>query len=84
MAAAYVANAALKAQEADSDTDVTLVLQRLVGDELDRQIERLAQPRAGSAARAFGQALKTAPPAMLGRGVCNTGGTQAIQIGQRN
>jgi hypothetical protein len=49
MATAYVANVALKAQEADNDVDVALVLQRLVGDELDRQIERLDAVIAGSA-----------------------------------
>jgi hypothetical protein len=41
MACAYVVSAALKAQEADSDSDAAFVLQRHVGDELDRQIERL-------------------------------------------
>jgi hypothetical protein len=41
MSAAYVASAALKAQEADSDVDAALVLQRSVGDALDAQIERL-------------------------------------------
>jgi hypothetical protein len=41
MAVAYVTSAALKAQDADSDTDAAVTLQRCVGDELDRQIERL-------------------------------------------
>jgi hypothetical protein len=41
MSAAYVASAALKAQDADSDADAALVLQRSVGDVLDAQIERL-------------------------------------------
>jgi len=41
MSAAYVASAALKAQDADSDVDAALVLQRSVGDVLDAQIERL-------------------------------------------
>jgi hypothetical protein len=41
MAVVYVTSAALKAQDADSDADAALVLQRSVGDELDRQIERL-------------------------------------------
>ena len=40
-AIAYTCAAALSHQEADSDMDVGLVLQRCVGDELDRQIERI-------------------------------------------
>jgi hypothetical protein len=41
MAASYVCAAALRAQEADSDAAAARVLQRHVGDEIDRQIERL-------------------------------------------
>jgi hypothetical protein len=41
MACAYVTSTALKAQDADDDRDSALVLQRYVGNELDRQIERL-------------------------------------------
>ena len=41
MAIAYVISATLKAQDADSDADAAQVLQRHVGDELGRQIERL-------------------------------------------
>jgi hypothetical protein len=41
MAIAYVTSAALKAQDADSDNEAALVLQRCVADELDRQLERL-------------------------------------------
>jgi hypothetical protein len=40
-AIAYVCSAALEHQDADADMDVSRVLQRAVGDELDRQIERL-------------------------------------------
>jgi hypothetical protein len=40
-AIAYVTSAALKAQNADSDREASLVLQRCVGDELDRLIERI-------------------------------------------
>jgi hypothetical protein len=39
-----VTSSALKAQDADNDSDSALVLQRYVGDELDRQIERLDAP----------------------------------------
>jgi hypothetical protein len=42
-AIAYTCAAALEHQDADSDVDVGLLLQRSVGDELDRQIERLDQ-----------------------------------------
>jgi hypothetical protein len=38
---AYVASAALKLDRADAAQDVAIVLQRYVGDELDRQIERI-------------------------------------------
>jgi hypothetical protein len=41
MAATVVCGAALKSQNADSDEDAAVVLQRCVADELDRQIERL-------------------------------------------
>jgi hypothetical protein len=41
MAVVYVTGAALKAQDADSDAEAALILQRSIGDELDRQIERL-------------------------------------------
>jgi hypothetical protein len=41
MSAAYLVSAALKGQEADSDSDSARVLQRCVGDTLDRQIERI-------------------------------------------
>jgi hypothetical protein len=41
MAATAVCGAALKSQNADSDEDAAVVLQRCVADELDRQIERL-------------------------------------------
>jgi hypothetical protein len=41
MAATVVCGAALKSQNADSDADAAVVLQRCVADELDRQIERL-------------------------------------------
>ena len=40
-AAAYVSSAALRLQQADSDADVAIVLQRLVGDVLDREIQKL-------------------------------------------
>lgn len=33
--------AALRGQNADSDTEIATTLQRCVGDELDRQVERL-------------------------------------------
>jgi hypothetical protein len=42
-AIAYCCSAALCHQDADADMDVSLVLQRSIGDELDRQIERLDQ-----------------------------------------
>ena len=41
MAASAVCSAALKAQHADSDDDVAVLLQRSIADELNRQIERL-------------------------------------------
>lgn len=41
MAASYVCAAALRAQDADNDAAAARVLQRHVGDEIDRQIERL-------------------------------------------
>jgi hypothetical protein len=41
MAATVFCGAALKSQNADSDDDTAVVLQRYVADELDRQIERL-------------------------------------------
>jgi hypothetical protein len=41
MAIAYVTSAPLKCQNADSDQEAALVLQRSVGDALDAQIERL-------------------------------------------
>ena len=41
MATCWVTSAALRAQNADNDLDAALVLQRSVGDELDRQIGRL-------------------------------------------
>jgi hypothetical protein len=41
MAASYVCAAALRAQRADHDVSAARVLRRHVGDELDRQIERL-------------------------------------------
>lgn len=41
MAASAVCSAALKAQRADSDDDVAVLLQRCIADELNRQIERL-------------------------------------------
>jgi hypothetical protein len=41
MAASAVCSAALKAQHADSDGDVAVLLQRSIADELSRQIERL-------------------------------------------
>lgn len=47
MSAAYVVGAALNSQHADSDQDAALVLQRCVGDELGRQIERLDAVIAG-------------------------------------
>jgi hypothetical protein len=37
----HVSSSALKVQHADADPDVALVLQRGVGDALDRQIEAL-------------------------------------------
>jgi hypothetical protein len=40
-ATATVCALALKGQSADSDTEVSIVLQRSVADEIDRQIERL-------------------------------------------
>jgi hypothetical protein len=49
MAVAYLTSAALKAREADSDAEAALALQRAVGDELDRQIERLDAIIAGGA-----------------------------------
>lgn len=42
-ATAYVCASALAHEAADEDVDVGLVLQRSVGDELDRQLERLDQ-----------------------------------------
>lgn len=39
--AAYVSGVALRAQAADGDTDVALVLQRIVADEIGRQVERI-------------------------------------------
>ena len=42
-ATAYVCASALEHEAADEDVDVGLVLQRSVGDELDRQLERLDQ-----------------------------------------
>jgi hypothetical protein len=42
-AIAYVTSAALKAQDADSDQEAALALQRGVGDEIDRAIEQLDQ-----------------------------------------
>ena len=39
--AAYVSSVALRAQAADNDTDVALVLQRIVADEIGRQVERI-------------------------------------------
>lgn len=50
LAAVAVCSAALRAQNADSDEDAALVLQRCVGDELDRQIERIAGLLAGGGA----------------------------------
>ncbi len=41
MAESAVCSAALKAQHADSDDDVAVLLQRSIADELNRQIERL-------------------------------------------
>jgi hypothetical protein len=41
MACAYVTSAALIAQQSDSDGEAALILRRCVGDELDKQIERL-------------------------------------------
>ena len=41
MSVAYVTGAALKDQGADVDREAALALQRCVGDELDRQIERI-------------------------------------------
>jgi hypothetical protein len=40
-AAATVCAMALKSQSADNDPEVSIVLQRSVADEIDRQIERL-------------------------------------------
>jgi hypothetical protein len=37
----YTASVALKFHRADVETDVAITLQRCVGDELDRQVERL-------------------------------------------
>jgi len=45
MAATVVCGAALKSQNADSDEDAAVVLQRCVADELDRPIERRSQSR---------------------------------------
>jgi hypothetical protein len=42
MAASAVCSTALKAQHADSDDDVAVLLQRSIADELNRQIEREA------------------------------------------
>jgi hypothetical protein len=42
-ATAYVCASALAHEAADNDVDVGLVLKRSVGDELDRQLERLDQ-----------------------------------------
>ena len=39
--AAYVSGVALRAQAADGDTDVALVLHRIVADEIGRQVERI-------------------------------------------
>jgi hypothetical protein len=44
MSAAAVCSAALRAQRCDSDTDVGVVLQRCVSDELDRLIEEIGLP----------------------------------------
>ena len=52
MAATVVCTAALESQAADYDGDATLVLQRCVGDELDRQIEQLDTLIAGAAPHA--------------------------------
>jgi hypothetical protein len=41
MATSYVCAAALRAQEADRDAEAARVLQRHVGDEIERQCERL-------------------------------------------
>jgi len=49
LAATAVCSAALRAQRADSDEDAAVVLQRCVGDELDRQIERIGSLLAGGA-----------------------------------
>jgi hypothetical protein len=42
-AVVYLCAATLRGQAADSDIDVALSLQRCVGDELDRQIERIGE-----------------------------------------
>ena len=39
--AAYVSSVALRAQAADGDVDVALVLHRIVVDEIGRQVERI-------------------------------------------
>jgi hypothetical protein len=49
MAVTVVCSTALRNQTADCDTDAAVVLQRLVADELDRQIERLDALIAGGA-----------------------------------
>ena len=41
MAIAYIASAALKSQNADSDAGVALALQRCIGDEIGRQLEEI-------------------------------------------
>jgi hypothetical protein len=50
LAAVAVCSAALRAQNADSDEDAAPVLKRCVGDELDRQIERIGGLLAGGGA----------------------------------
>ena len=37
----HLSSATLRAQQSDADTDVALILQRCVGDVLDREIETL-------------------------------------------
>jgi hypothetical protein len=51
-AAAYTASAALRQQNADADAEIALTLQRCLGDELDRQIERLTALIGDAAPRA--------------------------------
>jgi transcriptional regulator with XRE-family HTH domain len=58
--AAYVSSVALRAQAADNDTDVALVLRRIVADEIGRQVDRIDLLLGGGCAMSASEELPVA------------------------